>query len=306
MPDTPREPGRREAGRRAREAKQAAKKAKQVVERRAREATEHSGSSWVERLARFGYATKGVVYAIVGGLALAVAIGAGGRTTDPHGALEAIGAQPFGVLLLILVAVGLVGYALWRLFQAVADPDKEGRDVKGLAKRVGHGIAALIYLGLAFSAGQLAVAAGGGGGSPQDWTAWLLSQPFGQVVVVGVGVAVVLYGVFQLYQAYKAQFREYLKLNEMSAREETWITRGGRLGYAARGVVFGIIGVFLMQAALRSDPSQATGLGGALKELLQQPFGPWILGTVAFGLVAYGLFMASLARYRRIARVTVV
>ena len=306
MPDVPREQGKREAEPHAREAKQAAKKAKQVVERRARETTEHYGSSWVEWLARFGYATKGAVYAIVGGLALAVAIGAGGRTTDPHGALETIGAQSFGVLLLILVTVGLVGYALWRLFQAVADPDKEGRDVKGLAKRVGHGVAALIYLGLAFSAGQLAVAAGGGGGSPQDWTAWLLSQPFGQVLVVGVGVAVVLYGVFQLYQAYKAQFREYLKLNEMSAREETWITRGGRLGYAARGVVFGILGVFLMQAALRSDPSQATGLGGALQELLQQPFGPWILGTVAFGLVAYGLFMISLARYRRIARVTVV
>jgi hypothetical protein len=306
VPDIPGEQVKREAERRAREAKQAAKKAKQVVEHRARETTEHSGSSWVERLARFGYATKGAVYTIVGGLALAVAIGAGGRTTDPHGALETIGAQPFGVLLLILVAVGLVGYALWRLFQAVADPDVEGRDVKGIAKRVGHGIAALVYLGLAFSAGQLAISTGDGGGSPQDWTVWLLSQPFGQVLVVGVGVAVSLYGMFQLYQAYEAQFREYLKLNEMSPRGETWITRGGRLGYAARGVVFGIVGLFLMQAALRSDPSQATGLGGALQELLQQPFGPWILGTVAFGLVAYGLFMIALARYRRIARVMVL
>ena len=100
------------------------------------------------------------------------------------------------------------------------------------------------------------------------------------MLVLGVGAAVVLYGVFQLYQVYEAQFREYLKLDEMSPREETWITRGGHLGYAARGVVFGIIGVFLMQAALRSDPSQATGLGEALQELLQQPFGPWILGTV--------------------------
>jgi len=303
VPDTPGEQVKREAERRAREAKQAAKKAKQVVERRARETTEHSASSWVERLARFGYATKGAVYAIVGGLALAVAIGAGGRTTDPHGALETIGAQPFGVLLLILVTVGLVGYALWRLFQAVADPDREGRDVKGIAKRVGHGISALVYLGLAFSAGQLAMATGGGGGSLQDWTAWLLSQPFGQGLVIGVGAAVSLYGIFQLYQTYEAQFREYLKLDEMSAREETWIIRGGRLGYAARGVVFGVVGVFMMQAALRSDPNQATGLGGALQELLQQPFGPWTLATVAFGLVAYGLFMSALAWYRRIARV---
>ena len=214
MPDTPGEKIEREGEDRAREVKQAAqrftegakldpreakqeaRKAKQAVERRAREATSRSGTSWVERLARFGYATKGVVYAVVGGLGLAVAIGAGGQTTDPHGALETIGAQPFGQLLLVLVTVGLAGYALWRLFQAVADPDREGTEAKGIAKRIGHGIAALIYLGLAFSAGQLTIAIGGRGGSPQDWTAWLLSQPFGQVLVIGVGAAVALYGVF--------------------------------------------------------------------------------------------------------------
>lgn len=259
------------------------------------------GSSWVERLGRLGYATKGAVYALVGALALAVAIGAGGQTTDPSGALETIGEQPFGLILLALITVGLAGYAFWRLFQAVKDPDREGSDAGGIAKRIGHAVAALAYFGLAIGAGQLALTSGGGGGSPQDWTAYLLSQPFGQVLVIGVGVGVVGYSLSQLYQAYEAQFREYLKLGEMSAREDTWITRIGRFGFAARGVVFAIVGIFLVQAGLRFDPSEATGLGGALKELLKQPFGPWLLGLVAFGLIAYGLFMIAMARYRRIA-----
>ena len=311
MSDAPEEEGRRQAKRRAREAKGAAKRltekakrdargAKWAAERRAGETTDSLGSSWVERLGRLGYATKGAVYALVGALALAVAIGAGGQTTDPSGALETIGEQPFGLILLALITVGLAGYAFWRLFQAVKDPDGEGSDAWGIAKRIGHAVAALVYFGLAIGAGQLALTSGGGGGSPQDWTAYLLSQPFGQMLVIGVGVGVVGYSLSQLYQSYEAQFREYLKLGEMSVREDTWITRIGRFGFAARGLVFAIVGVFLVQAGLRFDPSEATGLGGALKDLLGQPFGPLLLGLVAFGLIAYGLFMVAMAHYRRI------
>ncbi len=146
--------------------------------------------------------------------------------------------------------------------------------MQGIARRIGYSFSALIYLGLAFTAGQMVFASGSGGGSPQDWTAQLLSQPFGQALVVGVGTAVVGYGLYQLYHVYKAEFREYLKLGEMSDRAETWITYGGRFGLAARGVVFGIVGVLLILAALQSSPSEAGSLGDALQTLLQQPFGP--------------------------------
>ena len=179
MSDAPEEEVKRQAKRRAREVKQVAKRltqeakrdakeAKWSAERRTGEPTDSLGSSWVERLGRLGYATKGAVYAIVGALALAVAIGAGGQTTGPSGALETIGEQPFGLILLVLITVGLAAYAFWRLFQAVKDPDREGSDARGIAKRIGHAVAALAYLGLAFGAGQLTVASGGGGGSPQD------------------------------------------------------------------------------------------------------------------------------------------
>ncbi len=118
---------------------------------------------------------------------------------------------------------------------------------------------------------------------------------------MGVGVGVFGYGLHQLYKAYEAEFREYLKLSETSDTVESWITHGGRFGLAARGVVFGIVGVFVIVAALQFEPSEATGLGGALQELLRQPFGSWSLGVVALGLVAYGLLMLAVARYGRIA-----
>jgi hypothetical protein len=272
---------------------------KQEAEQHAKEAAQDA-SPWVDRFARFGYATKGLVYVVVGALALGVSIGVGGRTTDPPGALQEIGAQPFGRVMLGFVAIGLAAYALWRLFQAVADPDGEGRDTSGIAARTGHVAAWLGYSVLAFTAGQLLVTSGGGG-SPKDWTASVLSLPLGWVLVLGVGTGVVVYGLHQLYQAYQAQFEEHLKRGQMSKRVQSLVMQGGRFGLGARGVVIGIAGGFLVVAALRSDPEEATGLGGALQTLLREPFGPWLLGVVALGLVAYGLLMLAIARYGRIA-----
>jgi hypothetical protein len=256
---------------------------------------------WMERLARLGYATEGAVYALIGLLAAGAAFGTGERATGQRGTFEVVAGSPFGSVLLGLIAVGLLGYALWRSVQAIADPDGEGADVKALGKRVGYGVSAFVYAGLAFSAAGLILGkASEGGGSPDDWTELLLSWPLGQLLVVGVGAAVVGVGFHELYQAYKAEFLEYLKLGEMGETARKWTERWGRLGIAARGIVFGIVGTFLIRAALEYDPQEARGLGGALQTLAQQPLGPWLLGAVALGLVAYGLFMLSVARYRRI------
>jgi hypothetical protein len=257
---------------------------------------------WVERLARLGYLAKGIVYAIVGVLAVQAAFGAGGQTTDTKGALSAIAAQPFGKFLLALLTVGLIGYVVWRFVQAVQDPEHKGDDAKGWATRLGYAVSGLIYASLAFTAIGLIRGSGGGGGgnSEQDWTARLLAQPFGQWLVGLVGAFVIGLGFYQLYQAYKAKFRKQMKLQEMSPTEETWATRIGRFGLGARGVVFCIIGFFLLQAARQSDASEVRGLDGVLQSLAQQPYGPWLLGIVALGLVAYGIHMAVQARYIRI------
>ena len=259
-------------------------------------------SPWVRRLARFGYAAKGVVYIVMGVLAVLAAAGLGGSTTDQSGAFRAIASVPLGRVLLGLVAVGLAGYVLWRVLQAVADPDGEGADPRAVAKRLGYAGSALLHASLAFGAARLVLGGSGGKSSASEsWTAELLAWPLGWLVVASVGVGVVGGGLYQIYEAYHAEFRKYLKLGEMGEKTDDWIEHGGRFGVAARGVVFCIVGGFFILAALQSDAEEVRGLGGALATVLRQPFGPYLLALVAFGLVAYGLLMIAVARYRRIA-----
>lgn len=258
---------------------------------------------WVEKLARWGYAAKGIVYFVVGLLAAQAAFTTGGRTTDTSGALTTIVSQPFGKFLLVLVTIGLIGYALWRVIQTIFDPEhgNEGINAKRVVQRIGYAFSAIAYAGLAFTAVKLIMGSGGGGGeATQDWTARFLSQPFGQWFVGLGGLAVIGVGLSYLYQAYKAKFQRHFKRHQMSETERRWAKRLGQFGIAARGIVFGIIGLFLVVAAIRTNAAEARGFGGALEALSQQPFGPWLLGIVALGLIAYSIYSLIEARYREI------
>lgn len=264
--------------------------------------TRQDPSTWVERLARFGYAAKGVVYGIVGLLAAQAAFGAGGKTTDTEGALQTVLTQPFGKFLLAAIALGLLGYALWRFVEAIKDPEHKGTNAKGIFQRLGYAINGFIYAGLAFSAVQLILGTGGGGGgnATQDGTAALLSQPFGQWLVGTVGAFIIGMGFYQFYRAFTAKFRQEMDLHQLSETEKKWVLGISGFGTAARGVVFCAIGFFLIQAARNNNPNEARGLGEALQALSQQPFGKWILGIVALGLIAYSIYMVLQARYRRL------
>ena len=254
---------------------------------------------WIEPLARFGYAARGVVYAVVGLLAIQAAFGGRGQTTGQEGALQRIAEQ--SRFLLVLMAIGLAGYALWRFVQAVLDPENKGTDPKGMAQRGMMVASGIVYSGLAITAARMASGSGGGGGEgSQGFTANLMTKPFGRWLVVLAGLAVIVAGFHQLKEAYTKKFRDHLKLQEMNADEQRLATHTGQLGLSARGVVFLISGWFLVQAGLRFDPSQARGLGGALETLASQSYGPWLLGLVALGLVAYGAYSFLEARYRRI------
>ena len=240
-----------------------------------------------------------MVYTLIGVLAAQAALTAGGETTGQQGALEKIGEAPFGRFLLIAMGVGIAGYALWRFIQAFLDTENKGSGGKGIAVRTGYFIIAAIHVSLAASAFTLVMGMDEGGDSTTGWTAELLSQPFGQWLVGIVGASVIVYGLVQFYRAYTVKFRRKLKLHEMSAAEQKWATRLGCMGFAARGVVFLIVGIFLIVAGMVDDPQQARGLDGALATLAQQRWGALVLGTVAVGLAAYGIFMFVQARYRR-------
>ena len=249
-------------------------------------------------LARSGYAARGIVYLIVGGLAVLAALGSG-QATDSEGALRAILQQPFGEALLALVALGLVGYALWRLVQAIADPDGHGTNAKGLAIRGGLVVSAVMHSLLALFALSLILGwgSGGGDGGAQDWTAWLLRQPFGRWLVGLIGVAVIGAGLAHMVKGYRADFARYLEMAPATLRKSAPICR---FGLIARGVVFLIIGGFLVVAAWRFSSGDVVGMQGALETLQRQPYGWLLLGIVALGLCAFGVYGLIEARYRRI------
>lgn len=257
---------------------------------------------WLERLARFGLAARGLVYAVVGLLAVQTAFFGRGTTTDTRGAIQKIAEQSRP--LLALVAIGFVGYALWRFAQAFLDPENKGRDVKGLGKRAAMLGSGIIYSGLAWAAFRILTGHGAGdagaGGGNEKITATVLDKPFGRWLVALAGLAVIAGGLQQLYHAWKRSFEKKLNLGQMDETERRLALRTGQLGLAARGVVFLLTGSFLVRAAWTYDASQARGLRGALDTLASQPHGPWLLGAVALGLVAYGAYSFLEARYRRI------
>jgi hypothetical protein len=257
-----------------------------------------------ELLARLGYVAKGVVYLIIGVLAVRVAIGDGGKTTDNRGALQAIYHQPLGQFLLGVMVVGLLGYALWCLIlRALLDADDWGTKPKGVVARLGYAVVGIAYAATATAAIQLLAGAGSAGkstdASAQDWTATLIKHAYGMWLVILLGLVMIAVGLYLLYYAYSADFMQ--RFSSLTGGLRRWVQRLGRAGYTAQGLVFGEIGIFLIVAASRHNPREAKGLGGALQQLATAPYGHVLLAFVALGFIAYGVYSFAQARYRRIA-----
>jgi hypothetical protein len=252
----------------------------------------HEVKPWVKRLGRMGYLAKGSVYLLIGILAFMAAIGVGGQTTGTKGALASIASKPFGEILLWILAIGLAGYVIWKVVEAITDPQNKGHDAKGIFMRIGFIFSAIVYAGLAYRAFQIAANAGGssGGNSKQTITAQVLSQPFGQWMVGLAGAAVIGYGIYEIYKGYSEKFTDSFQRSKMDKKEYKLGKKTGKAGLMARGIVFCITGYFLIQTAITTNPDNAKGLDAALSEIAQQPFGQWMLGIVALGLAAYGVF----------------
>jgi hypothetical protein len=256
-------------------------------------------SHMYEVLARAGFVARGLVYGIVGILAFRLAIGAGGKITNQQGAFHTVAHQPFGKVALTLVAIGLGGYAMWRLFRAAVGHGPEGSD-KGI-ERVAAGASGIVYAILCFVAVKILTgSAEKGAGNAKKTTAGVFVWP-GGVWIVGIAGAIMV-GV-ALYQAKRGLTQSFLKdskTEQMGPAMRRWISRIGTVGHLARAVVFGLVGVFLIKAAVDSTPRSAVGLDGALAKLLHHAYGKYTLGIVAAGLIAFALYSLSDARYRRI------
>ena len=250
-------------------------------------------------LARIGYLAKGFIFTSMGLLSALAAFQGGRGASDSRGAIRAIVQQPFGRVLLLAVIAGLVSYVCWRIVAAIGDLEKKGSDAKGLALRARMLFAAGIYSGVTAAAVKTLMGAssrGGGDKMARDWTERAMAAPFGSWLVALIGAGFVVGGLYQCFRAYRGAFEKKLELSAVGARARRWLLRVCAFGLSARGLVFCIAGLFLVQAGLHSDPSQARGLGGALNSLQAQLYGRFLFGIVAAGLAAYGIYCAVRAR----------
>jgi hypothetical protein len=267
---------------------------------------EHQGervarSDSFEGLARAGLIARGVVYGIIGILALKLALGDGGEATNQQGALQTIAQGPFGKVLLALMAVGLLGYAAWRLIRAALGHGPEASD--DTKDRVAGVVSGIAYAALCVTALQILFGAGSSGGpsnNPDGTTGGVLDWPAGQVLVVIAGLAFIGVGLDQARKGLKKEFLEDSKTEEMSSEVRKAFTAIGVSGHVARAIVFALVGWFLIRAAIEYDPDKAVGLDGALAELGQAAYGPILLGIVAAGLICFAAYSVADARYRRV------
>lgn len=257
-------------------------------------------STSLEMVARAGLIAYGVVHLLIGWLAVQIAWSASGsKSADTSGALRTLADQPFGKILLWLVALGLVALALWQASEAIWGY-RNREAAKRIPKQATSGAKAVIYAALGVSAALVALGSGSSSSqSQQHATSGVLAWPGGRVIVVVAGLIIIGVGVAEVVKGVKKSFSEQIDTSSMSPAAREGVARLGQVGYIAKGVAFGVVGGLLSYATLTFDRQQAQGLDGALQTILAQPFGKFLLTAVALGFVAFGLFAMLQARYRR-------
>ncbi|MDF1605614.1 DUF1206 domain-containing protein [Nocardioides sp. YIM 152315] len=253
-------------------------------------------SGWIEHVARVGLVAYAVVYLLIAWLAIQLALGDSEGKPSSSGAFRELAQQPFGDVLIWVVAVGLFLLAAWQLLEAaVGHRDEEGATRAG--KRVASVGKALVYVAIGASGVKVAVGSGSSGQGEETWTARLMSAPAGQVLVGLVALGIIGFGLVEIYRAWTDKLAEKLDAEGRSGRSGTAYLAFGKIGYTARGVAFAIVGGLVGYAAVTHDASKSGGLDQALMEVLQQPFGPALLCAIGIGLACFGVFTLAQARH---------
>jgi hypothetical protein len=254
-------------------------------------------SEWFDKAIRFGLVVYGVVNLLLAWVALQLAFGDHSENASSQGALKELASQPFGDVLIWLVAVGMFVLVLWRLMEAAfGHQDEDGG--KKVAKRLVSVGKAVIYGVIGFTALQIAMGSGSSGKSGSDSTTQKIMELPGGTWIVGViGLGIIGYGISQIVMAWTEKFAENLTAEGKSGDSGTAYIWFGKIGYCAKGIAAGLVGVLFLYAAVTHDPKKSGGLDAALGELLQQPFGPYLLAAVAAGIACYGLFCFARARH---------
>ena len=262
-------------------------------------AQQAANSDAFNKAARIGFLAKGLVYALIGALAIQVAFG-DSEKTDQQGALQSVAEQPGGSVVLWLMVLGFVGYAVWRFSEAAWGRHDETDEKKRTVKRLGSAANGLIYLGFGILAFRTVTAGSSGGSTSADITATVLKWPGGQTLVFVAGLVVIAIAVGLTVRGLKTDFEKHLDTGRMSQTTFKAVRRLGQVGYVARGIVFGLVGIFVCKAAMDYQPDKASGFDVALKSIAGAPFGQFLLVLAGLGLICFGAYCVAEARYRRL------
>jgi uncharacterized membrane protein YidH (DUF202 family) len=260
-------------------------------------------ATWIKRFARFGLISKGVVYTLSGLLALLAALHIGNsdeQQADRTGVFNFIYDQPMGQVLLAIIVVGLLCYATWRLLQGIKDTEDKGSDLKGLARRSTYIFSGLLYLSVAFYAAKLVLTDHKqNGDSKKALAQTLLEQPFGQALMAIAAAVMIGSGISQFYRAFSGAYKKHVQEHN-NTRTANILVKMGKLGYVARGIVWLVVGWFFIKAAYDTSPSEAGDSGSIFHWVESGPYGSLLLAVLALGLICYGVFMFTRARYQHI------
>jgi hypothetical protein len=270
--------------------------------REARYAARRAGNSrYVEWLARAGFTARGIMYVLIGILAIGIAFGNSGHKADQSGAVRVLAGTPFGAAVLWLLAAGFSGMALWRLAEAVyGGPGPDGRKA---GNRLIAGFKTVLYGFLVFVITKYALGLGAPSSSNKqavDLTTTTMREPGGRILVGIVGLVLIGAGAWLAWRAFGKKFVSDLRTGEMSPRVRRAVLAFGRAGGIARGVVFAAAGLFLLTAAVTAKAHHAKGIDATLRAFTKTPAGPWLLVLVALGLVLFGIYSLAEARWRRL------
>lgn len=257
-----------------------------------------SNSPAMAALARFGLAVRGFVYLVIGWLAVQIALGRRTHEANQRGALVTLASHPFGQVLLWILGFGFGAYALWRLSEAAFGTAAEGRKAGPRLQSLVRGI---VYASFAVTTFSFIAGTSNQTQSRQQetTTAKLMKHGYGRWLVGIVGVIVIVVGIGMIIEGLRKKFEKQLRMNDLHGATRTVVVRLGMVGTTARGIVFAVAGALLVQAAVRYEPAKSTGLDGALRTLADRPYGPWLLGVIALGLLAFGVYGLTTARYAK-------
>lgn len=254
---------------------------------------------WVSRLVRLGYFAKGFIYLLIGVLALRLSLGMrGGKLTDASGVLLTLLQQPLGRVMLAVLGVGIVAYAAYYLFEAIADLRHHGGGVRGWFERSLTMIKAVVYGMIGVEALNIVVFGGGAGGDAEDNARMVMRFPLGEVLIVLIGAGVAIYGFTQLRMAWDGRADDDLDASKVR-REAAWLLPFGRIGTAARSVILIAMGGTLLWSGLQDKPSNADGYSEVLATIAS--INPWLLAAMGAGLMCFGLYQLCHARFAKLA-----